>query len=86
MVSVSSSTASNSSVVVIDGRNNTVTTTFGSGGRAHDITVDETADVIWVTDLGGPVVEISGATHSVIHSVSVTDPADVAVNPVTDTA
>jgi YVTN family beta-propeller protein len=71
-------------VVVIDGSSNTVTATVSSGGRPEDIGVDEATDVIWVANVGGPVVAISGATGSITHSVSVNTPLYLAVNQVTD--
>jgi hypothetical protein len=47
--------------------------------------VDEATDVIWVSiTVGGTVVAISGATDSIIHSVAVNGPDDLAVNPVTN--
>jgi Putative Ig domain len=74
-------------VVVIDGSTNAVTTTVSSGGASpYDLAVDEATNVIWVANQGGPVVGISGAAGSITDSVSPTgDPAEIAVNPVTDT-
>jgi len=76
---------SSGAVIVIDGSTNTVTTTLSNVGRVAEIAVDEATDVIWVSSQpSGLVVAISGATDSIIHSVSVSAPTYLAVNPVTD--
>jgi YVTN family beta-propeller protein len=84
---VANDNASDGSVVVIDGSNNAVTTTVSSGGTSpYSIAVDEATNVIWVANQGGTVVGISGATGSIIDSVSPNgDPNDVAVDEDTDT-
>jgi hypothetical protein len=84
---VANDNASDGSAVVINGSNNTVATTVSSGGTSpYSIAVDESADVIWVANQGGTVVGISGATGSIIDSVSPTgDPVEIAINAVTDT-
>ena len=72
-------------VVVINGSTNAVTTTVSSGGRAQAIAVDEATNVIWAVIVNGPVVAISGVTDTILHTVSMSYGAYVAVNPVTNT-
>ena len=72
-------------VTVINGSTNTIATTLSNVANVTGIAVDEAADVIWVSSIvGNLVVAINGTTDSIIHSVSVSAPHYLAVNPVTD--
>jgi large repetitive protein len=79
-------------VFVIDGSTNSLTTTVstGTGTTPVALAVDETTNVVWVGDtVGGEVQAISGASNTVIQTISPDSGNDIdptmAVDPLTDT-